>query len=171
MLKGSLRIADYPEVAGGFATDAVRQKHNRCQIYANGTIGPAITGQETIDGNGCAYACEEDGRPFTVRFINCKDVQGFSPADASKQGRSFALCCVFGRCATRWSARNIAREKAVEHGRLREVAFSGSAALGSIVCARCARDFCFRLCCARRGWIEGEALCDARTGPCGSAGA
>ena len=74
VLKGSPRIADYPEVAGGF-TDAVGQKRNRCLIYANGTTGSAITGQGTIDGNGGAFGYEEDGRPFMVRFINCRDVQ------------------------------------------------------------------------------------------------
>jgi polygalacturonase len=73
-LKGSADIADYPEVEGGF-TDAVGQKRNRCLIYANGTTGTAITGQGTIDGSGDAYGYEEDGRPFMVRFINCKDVQ------------------------------------------------------------------------------------------------
>ena len=74
VLKGSPNIADYPEVAGGF-TDAVGQKRNRCLIYANGTTGTAITGQGTIDGNGGAFGYDEDGRPFMVRFISCKDVQ------------------------------------------------------------------------------------------------
>ncbi len=74
VLKGSPDIADYPEVAGGF-TDAVGQKRNRCLIYANGTTGTAITGLGTIDGNGSAFGYEEDGRPFMVRFINCRDVQ------------------------------------------------------------------------------------------------
>lgn len=74
VLKGSPRISDYPEVEGGF-TDAVGQKRNRCLIHAHGTTGTAITGQGTIDGNGAAFGYEEDGRPFMVRFINCRDVQ------------------------------------------------------------------------------------------------
>ncbi len=73
-LKGSPRIEDYPEVAGGF-TDAVGQKRNRCLIYAEGTVGSAITGQGTIDGSGGDFGFEEDGRPFMVRFIDCTDVQ------------------------------------------------------------------------------------------------
>ncbi len=74
VLKGSPRIEDYPEVAGGF-TDAVGQKRNRCLIYAEGTTGTAITGQGIIDGSGGDFGFEEDGRPFMVRFIDCKDVQ------------------------------------------------------------------------------------------------
>jgi hypothetical protein len=74
ILRGSPNIADYPEVAGGF-TDAVGQKRNRCLIYAKDTVGTAITGQGTIDGSGGAFGYEEDGRPFMVRFINCRDVQ------------------------------------------------------------------------------------------------
>lgn len=74
VLKGSPRIEDYPEVAGGF-TDAVGQKRNRCLIYAEGTTGTAITGQGIIDGSGGSFGFEEDGRPFMVRFIDCKDVQ------------------------------------------------------------------------------------------------
>lgn len=73
-LKGSPRIEDYPEVAGGF-TDAVGQKRNRCLIYAEDTVGTAITGQGIIDGSGGEYGFEEDGRPFMVRFIDCRDVQ------------------------------------------------------------------------------------------------
>ncbi len=73
ILKGSPNRIDYPEVSGGF-TDAVGQKRNRCLIYANGTVGSAITGLGTIDGNGPAFGYEEDGRPFMVRFINCRDV-------------------------------------------------------------------------------------------------
>jgi hypothetical protein len=74
LLQGSGNIADYPEVAGGF-TDAVGQKRNRCLIYAKDTVGTAITGQGRIDGSGGSYGYEEDGRPFMVRFINCRDVQ------------------------------------------------------------------------------------------------
>lgn len=74
LLIGSPRIEDYPEVTGGF-TDAVGQKRNRCLICADGTTGVAITGQGTLDGNGGAFGRDEDGRPFMVRFINCKDVQ------------------------------------------------------------------------------------------------
>lgn len=74
MLKGSPRIGDYPEVAGGF-TDAVGQKRNRCLIYAQGTTGTAITGQGIIDGSGGDFGFEEDGRPFMVRFVDCRDVQ------------------------------------------------------------------------------------------------
>jgi polygalacturonase len=74
VLKGSPCIDDYPEVAGGF-TDAVGQKRNRCLIYAQGTTGSAITGQGIIDGSGGDYGFEEDGRPFMVRFIDCRDVQ------------------------------------------------------------------------------------------------
>ncbi len=74
VLKGSPNIGDYPEVAGGF-TDAVGQKRNRCLIYSHGTTGTAIVGQGAIDGNGGAFGYEEDGRPFMVRFIDCKDVQ------------------------------------------------------------------------------------------------
>lgn len=74
VLKGSSNIADYPEVAGGF-TDAVGQKRNRCLVYAEDTVGTAITGQGTIDGSGGDYGFEEDGRPFMVRFIDCRDVQ------------------------------------------------------------------------------------------------
>ncbi len=74
VLRGSPRIEDYPEVTGGF-TDAVGQKRNRCLIYANGITNAAITGQGTIDGVGGAFGYEEDGRPFMVRFIDCKDVQ------------------------------------------------------------------------------------------------
>lgn len=74
VLKGSPRLEDYPEVAGGF-TDAVGQQRNRCLVYAEGTTGTAITGQGTIDGNGGAFGYEQDGRPFMVRFINCTDVQ------------------------------------------------------------------------------------------------
>lgn len=73
-LKGSSRIEDYPEVAGGF-TDAVGQKRNRCLVYADGTVGSAITGQGIIDGSGAEFGFEEDGRPFMLRFINCRDVQ------------------------------------------------------------------------------------------------
>ena len=74
VLKGSSDIADYPEVAGGF-TDAVGQQRNRCLIYAEDTIGTAITGEGIIDGSGGDYGFEEDGRPFMVRFIDCEDVQ------------------------------------------------------------------------------------------------
>ncbi len=74
IIMGSPRIEDYPEVAGGF-TDAVGQKRNRCLIYADGVVGTAITGQGIIDGSGGKFAFEEDGRPFMVRFINCRDVQ------------------------------------------------------------------------------------------------
>lgn len=74
ILKGSPRIEDYPEVAGGF-TDAVGQKRNRCLIYAEDTVGTAITGQGIIDGSGGDFGFEEDGRPFMVRFIDCRDVQ------------------------------------------------------------------------------------------------
>lgn len=74
VLKGSGSIEDYPEVEGGF-TDAVGQKRNRCLIYAQNTSGTAITGQGTIDGSGGSFGYEEDGRPFMVRFINCRDVQ------------------------------------------------------------------------------------------------
>lgn len=73
-LIGGRSIEHYPEVAGGF-TDAVGQKRNRCLIHANGTTGSAISGQGTIDGNGPAFGHDEDGRPFMVRFINCKDIQ------------------------------------------------------------------------------------------------
>ncbi len=74
VLKGSADITDYPEVAGGF-TDAVGQKRNRCLIYAEGTVGSAITGEGTLDGSGGSFAFEENGRPFMVRFIDCHDVQ------------------------------------------------------------------------------------------------
>lgn len=74
VLKGSSNIADYPEVAGGF-TDAVGQKRNRCLIYAEDAVSPAITGQGIIDGSGGDFGFEEDGRPFMVRFIDCQDVQ------------------------------------------------------------------------------------------------
>jgi polygalacturonase len=74
ILKGSPRMEDYPEVAGGF-TDAVGQKRNRCLIYANSATGTAITGQGMIDGNGGAFGHDQDGRPFMVRFINCSGVQ------------------------------------------------------------------------------------------------
>lgn len=73
-LKGSCDIADYPEVSGGF-TDAVGQKRNRCLIYAEDTVGTSLTGQGIIDGSGSDYGFEEDGRPFMVRFIDCRDVQ------------------------------------------------------------------------------------------------
>lgn len=71
---GSGRIEDYPPVAGGF-TDAVGQQRNRCLIYAMEAESVAITGQGTIDGNGGAYGYEEDGRPFLLRFVDCRDVQ------------------------------------------------------------------------------------------------
>lgn len=74
VLKGSENIGDYPEVVGGF-TDAVGQSRNRCLIYAQGTTGTAISGQGTIDGSGGAFGYEEDGRPFMIRFIDCRDVQ------------------------------------------------------------------------------------------------
>jgi polygalacturonase len=74
VLKGSPHIEDYPEVGGGF-TDAVGQKRNRCLIYAEDTIGTAISGQGIIDGSGGDFPFEEDGRPFMVRFIDCQDVQ------------------------------------------------------------------------------------------------
>lgn len=74
LLKGSSRMEDYPEVAGGF-TDAVGQKRNRCLIYSNGSSRVAISGEGTIDGNGGAFEKDQDGRPFMVRFINCTDVR------------------------------------------------------------------------------------------------
>jgi hypothetical protein len=74
VLKGSPRIEDYPEVGGEF-TDAIGQKRNRCLIYAEGTTGTAITGQGAIDGNGGAFGDAQDGRPFLVRFVDCKDIQ------------------------------------------------------------------------------------------------
>ncbi|MDX2082204.1 MAG: glycoside hydrolase family 28 protein [Terrimicrobiaceae bacterium] len=74
VLKGSGNLADYPEVAGGF-TDAVGQSRNRCLIYAKDAVSPAITGHGTIDGNGGSFAFEQDGRPFMVRFIDCRDIR------------------------------------------------------------------------------------------------
>jgi polygalacturonase len=74
VLKGSPDLADYPEVFGGF-TDAVGQKRNRCLVFAREAVGVAITGQGTIDGNGSAFGYEEDGRPFLLRLVDCRDVQ------------------------------------------------------------------------------------------------
>jgi polygalacturonase len=73
MLKGSTDIRNYPEVNGGFM-DAVGQNRNRCLIYAEGTVNTSITGRGTIDGNGGAFTFDQDGRPFMVRFIDCRDV-------------------------------------------------------------------------------------------------
>lgn len=74
ILKGSPNREDYPEVSGGF-TDAVGQSRNRCLIYAKDTTGTAIAGDGCIDGHGGAFGYEEDGRPFMVRFISCRDVK------------------------------------------------------------------------------------------------
>lgn len=74
VLKGSEDIGDYPEVVGGF-TDAVGQSRNRCLIYAQGTTGTAISGWGAIDGSGGAFGFEQDGRPFMIRFIDCRDIQ------------------------------------------------------------------------------------------------
>ena len=73
-LSGSEDLEDYPDLSGGF-TDAVGQKRGRCLIYAEETTGTAITGQGTIDGHGAAFGFEKDGRPFLVRFVDCRDVQ------------------------------------------------------------------------------------------------
>ncbi len=72
-LRGSPRIEDYPDLAG--FTDAVGQKRGRCLIHAQGIEHAAITGKGVIDGNGNAFGWEEDGRPFLVRFIDCRDVE------------------------------------------------------------------------------------------------
>ncbi len=74
ILKGSADLADYPEITGSF-TDAVGQKRNRCLLYAVGASSIAITGQGVIDGNGSAFGYEQDGRPFLLRFVDCRDVQ------------------------------------------------------------------------------------------------
>ena len=74
VLKGSDHLVDYPEILGSF-TDAVGQKRNRCMFYAVGATGVAITGQGAIDGNGGAFGYDQDGRPFLLRMINCRDVQ------------------------------------------------------------------------------------------------
>lgn len=74
VLRGSTDIADYPEVSDGF-TDAVGQKRNRCLVFASNTVGSAITGLGVIDGMGGSYGFEEDGRPFMIRFIDCRDVR------------------------------------------------------------------------------------------------
>ncbi|MDX6765244.1 MAG: glycosyl hydrolase family 28 protein [Candidatus Methylacidiphilales bacterium] len=73
-LKGSADLVDYPEIEGSF-TDAVGQKRNRCLLYAVGATGVGLSGQGTIDGNGGAFGYEEDGRPFLLRFVDCRDVQ------------------------------------------------------------------------------------------------
>lgn len=74
VLKGSAEMADYPEVAGGFV-DAIGQKRNRCLLYARNAVNVAITGKGTIDGSGGAYAYCQDGRPFLLRFVDCKDIE------------------------------------------------------------------------------------------------
>ena len=74
LLKGSPDIRDYPEVNGGFV-DAVGQSRKRCLIYSEKTVGVSIDGRGIIDGSGGDYGFEEDGRPFMVRFIDCRDVQ------------------------------------------------------------------------------------------------
>lgn len=73
-LVGSLDVADYPEVVGGF-TDAVGQKRNRCLVYARDCQSVGLTGEGTIDGRGGQWGFEQDGRPFMVRFIDCRDVR------------------------------------------------------------------------------------------------
>ena len=74
VLKGSAAIADYPEVVGSFV-DAVGQKRSRCLIFAQDAVGVSLTGQGTIDGNGGAFGYAEDGRPFLLRMVDCRDVQ------------------------------------------------------------------------------------------------
>ena len=73
-LVGSTHLGDYPEVAGGF-TDAVGQQRNRCLLYARDCVSVGLTGQGVINGRGGDFAFEQDGRPFMLRFIDCRNVQ------------------------------------------------------------------------------------------------
>lgn len=73
VLKGSTDLKDYPEVKGGFL-DAVGQNRNRCLLYAEGTVNTTISGRGTIDGSGASFVHEQDGRPFMIRFIDCRDI-------------------------------------------------------------------------------------------------
>ncbi len=74
VLKGSAEISDYPDVSGGF-TDAVGQVRNKCLLYAKDAVNVAVAGYGTIDGSGGEFAKDQPGRPFMVRFVDCRDVQ------------------------------------------------------------------------------------------------
>lgn len=76
LLSGSPEIDAYPLPENTFI-DAVGQIRGRALVIAENIDNVAITGKGTIDGNGSVFRSGRpgfEGKPFLVRFVNCRNV-------------------------------------------------------------------------------------------------
>ncbi len=79
-LLGSSRLEDYPEhIAARRTVQDTNMGMNQSLLFAEGCENISICGQGQIDGRGGHFPGEETahgtpGRPFLIRFLDCRDV-------------------------------------------------------------------------------------------------
>jgi hypothetical protein len=92
-LLGSVGLRDYPVTVAGYRsyTDTYTDKS---LIYGEKLERIAITGRGIIDGQGAAFKGPYKVRPYTIRFVECRDVvvEGITLKDSPMWVQHYLAC-------------------------------------------------------------------------------